>query len=105
MFYFCYRAFIDSYVLGGRVGMLRSTCCVRNVILDLFPHAGGKGGSGWGGRGHVGRGCGCFTMDLNRFPMDLGGFLARGFALISLLSLLSTGVSGLVWRTCKPCCT
>ena len=25
-------------------------------------------------------------LDFQRFPMDLGGFLARGFALISLLS-------------------
>ena len=29
---------------------------------------------------------GCFTVDFFRFPMDLGGFLAHGFALISLLS-------------------
>ena len=72
MFYFCCRSFIDSYVLGGRVGMLRSKC-----NLDLFPHAEG---------GLVGRGGGCFTLKFFRFPMDLGGFLAHGFALISLLS-------------------
>ena len=60
--------------------MLRSKC-----NLDLFPHAGGEGAGGrvWG---HVGRGGGCFTMDFCRFPIDLGGFLARGFAFISLLS-------------------
>ena len=34
-----------------------------------------------GGEGHVGRGGGCLTMDFCRFPMDLGGCLARGFAL------------------------
>ena len=28
--------------------MLRSKCCVRNVILDLFPHAGGWGLDGRG---------------------------------------------------------
>ena len=28
----------------------------------------------------------CFTFELCRFDLDLGGFLARGFALISLLS-------------------
>ena len=26
--------------------MLRSKCCVGNVMLDLFPHAGGEGGEG-----------------------------------------------------------
>ena len=56
------------------MGMLRSKC-----NLDLFPHAGGEGRVGGGG--HAGRGGGCFTMDFCRFPMDLGGFLARGFAL------------------------
>ena len=55
--------------------MLRSKCCVRNVMLDLFPHAGG-----WG-RGHAGRGGGCCTFDFCRFTMDLDGFLARAFAL------------------------
>ena len=25
---------------------------------------------------------GCFTMDFYRFPMDFGGFVARGFALV-----------------------
>ena len=34
----------------------------------------------------MGRGGGCFIMDFCRFPMDLGGCLARGFAFISLLS-------------------
>ena len=37
---------IDSHVLGERVGMWHSKCCVRNVMLDLFPHARGLGG--WG---------------------------------------------------------
>ena len=39
-----------------------------------------EGGAMVGG-GHVGRGGVCFTMDFCRFPMDLGGFLACGFAL------------------------
>ena len=46
---------------------------------------GGWGGAGVGG-GHVGRGGGCFTLDFCRFPLDLGGFLARGFTCIFLLS-------------------
>ena len=44
-----------------------------------FSHMLGRGGHG--GRG--GRG---FTTDLFRFPVDFSGYLARGFALISLLS-------------------
>ena len=35
---------------------------------------------------HVWRGGGCFTLDFWRFPVDLDGFLACGFAVISLLS-------------------
>ena len=54
-------------------------CCVRNVILDLFPHP-------WGEAGHVERGGGCFTIDFCRFPMNFAGSLAREFALISSLS-------------------
>ena len=52
-----------------------SKCCVRNVMLDLFPHA-GEGGAG-GCRGA--RGKKWWVLHCG-FPVDLGGFLAGGFA-------------------------
>ena len=52
-------------------------CCIRNVILDLFPHA--EGGGRVGGGGHVRRGGVCFTMDFCRLPLDFCGFIACGF--------------------------
>ena len=62
-------------------------CLVDNKDISANPRARNppksignlKKSIGWGGRGGWG-------MDFYRFPVDLGGFLACGFAFISLLS-------------------